>query len=68
MEDNSQQEITPQQEVILQQEVHTESVKVSEMCIGWKKVKLPNNVITGVTIMMTQLVKDAILEKAQIVT
>ena len=49
MGDNSQ-EVTPQQEV------GTESVKRSEMCIGLNCVMmaLPENTVTGVTLMTTQ--------------
>ena len=56
------------QEVIAQQEVEIESVKKSEMSIGWNTVKLPNDILTGVTIITTQLVRNANLEKAQLVT
>jgi len=57
------------QEVIAQQEVKIKSVKKSEeMCIGWNSAKLPNDLVTGVTIVTTQLVRNAILEKTQLVT
>jgi len=56
------------QQVIAQQEVEIESVKKSEMCIGWNCAKLPNDLVTGVTIVTTQLVRNATLEKTQLVT
>ena len=56
------------QEVIAQQEVENELVKRSEMCIGWNSAKLPNNTVTGVTIVTTQLVGNATLKKTQLVT
>jgi len=58
------------QEVIAQQEVEEiESVKKSEeMCIGWSSANLPNDLVTGVTIVTTQLVRNTTLEKTQLVT
>jgi len=56
------------QEVIAQQEVEIESVKKSEMCIGWNSAKLQNDLVTGVTIITTHLVKNTTLEKTQLVT
>jgi len=58
------------QEVIAQQEVEEiESVKKSEeMCIGRNNAKLPNDMVTGVTIVTTQFVRNATLEKTQLVT
>jgi len=54
------------QEAIAQQEVvEIESVKTSEMCIGWNSAKLPNDLVTGVTTVTTQ---NGTLEKAQLVT
>ena len=46
------------QEVIPQQEVETESVKRSEMCIGLNCVMmtLPKNTVTGITITLAQTV------------
>ena len=46
-----------QQEVIPQEEVENESVNISEMCIGWSSAMiLPNNIVTGVTIVTTHAV------------
>ena len=55
------------QEVIPQQEVETESVKRSEMCIGLNCVMmtLPKNTVTGITIMIAQPVTNP---RAQLVT
>lgn len=48
MKDSSQQEAIPQQEV------ENDSVKRSEMYIGWSSaVILPNSIVTGVTIVTT---------------
>ena len=57
MEDSSSQE------VISQQEVETESVKRSEMCIGLNCVMmtLPKNTVTGITITLAQPVTNPIL-------
>ena len=57
------------QEVIPQQEVDTESIKRSKLCIGWNSVMmtLPNTV-TGVTMVMIQpLIKDT-CKRTQLVT
>jgi len=50
------------QEVIAQEVEEIESVKKSEMCIGWNSANLANDLVTGVT---TQY---ATLEKTQLVT
>ena len=62
MGDNSSQEVIPQQEV------ETESVRRSEMCIGLNCVMmtLPKNTVTGITIVMTQSVINPTL--TQLVT
>ena len=48
------------QEVIPQQEVETESVKRSEMCIGLNcmMITLPKNIVTGITTMTAQPCSD----------
>ena len=58
-----------QKEVIPQQEVDTESIKRSKLCIGWNSVMmtLPNTV-TGVTIVVTQPVTNDTLKRTQLVT
>ena len=58
------------QEVIPQQEVETESVKRSEMCIGLNYVimTLPKNIVTGITIMLAQPVTNPTLKRTQLVT
>ena len=55
------------QDVIPQQEVETESVKRSEMCIGLNCVMmaLPKNIVTGITIMIAT---NPILKRTQLVT
>ena len=60
---------SPQEEVIPQQEVDTESIKRSKFCIGWNSVMmtLPNTV-TGVTIVVTQPVTNDTLKRTQLVT
>ena len=64
MEDNNSQDVIPQQEV------ETESVKRSEMCIGLNYVMmtLPKNTVTGITIMIAQPVTNPTLKRAQLVT
>ena len=63
MEDNSSQEVIPQQEV------ETESVKRSEICIGLNyMMTLPKNTVTGITIMIAQPVTNPTLKRAQLVT
>jgi len=42
--------------------------KSEEMCIGLNSEKLPNDMVTGVTIVTTQLVRNATIEKTQLVT
>jgi len=61
MEENSR-------EVVSQQEKETRAVKQSELCIGHDSVALPNDTVTGITIMMGQLVKNLTLEKAELVS
>ena len=58
------------QKVIPQQEVETESVKRSEMCIGLNCVMmtLPKNIVTGITIMLAQPVTNPTLKRTQLVT
>ena len=58
------------QQVIPQQEVETESVKRSEMCIGLNCVMmaLPKNTVNGITIMIAQPVTNPTLKSAQLVT
>ena len=62
MEDSRSQEVIPQQEV------ETESVKRSEMCIGLNCVMMtvPKDTVTGITIMTT--IPIDILKKTQLVT
>ena len=60
---DSSQEVTPQQEV------GTESVKRSEMCIGFNGVMtLPENTVTGVTIMIAQPVTHPNFKRTELVT
>jgi len=56
------------QQVIAQQEVEEIKSIKNQMCIGWNSAKLPNDLVTGVTIVTTQLVRNATLEKTQLVT
>jgi len=60
MEENSK-------EVVPQQEKGTGAVKQSELYIGHDSVLLPNNTVTGITMMIGQLVKNLTLEKAELV-
>ena len=54
-------------EVIPQEETMVEASKQSEFCVGYDKVVLPNNTVTGVTINVTQFVKPSNLTRAQMV-
>ena len=57
------------QEVIPQQEVETESVKRSEICIGLNFVMMtvPKNTVTGITITLAQPVTHPTLKRTQLV-
>jgi len=58
------------QEVIAQhvQEVEEiESVRRSEMCIGWNSAKLPNDLVTGVSGVTIVTTQYTTLEKTQLV-
>ena len=54
-------------EVIPQEETMVEASKQSKLCIGYDKVVLPNNTVTGVTVKVTQFVKPSKLTRAQMV-
>ena len=58
------------QEVIPQQEVETELVKRSEMCIGLNCVMmtLPKNTVTSISITLAQAVIHPTLKRTQLVT
>lgn len=61
MGDSSQEKVVPQQEV--------ESVNRSEVCIGWSSaMTIPNNIVIGVTIAITQPVTNDMLKRTQLVT
>ena len=57
LSDNSKKVVTAQEE--------TQPMKRSEMCIGWNNTTQPNNIITGVTIRITQSMTN---DKTQLVT
>ena len=54
-------------EVIPQEETMVEASKQSEFCVGYDKVVLPSNTVTGVTINVTQFVNLSNLTRAQMV-
>ena len=54
-------------EVVPQEETMVEASKQSKLCVGYDKVVLPNNTVTGVTIKVTQFVKPCNLTTAQMV-
>ena len=58
------------QDVIPQQEVETESINRSEMCIGLNCVMmtLPKNTVTGISITLAQAVIHPTLKRTQLVT
>ena len=53
-------------EVISQQETSGNGLTTKRLIIRWNNVKLPN-MVTGITITTTQLVRNATLEKVQMV-
>ena len=54
-------------EVIPQEETMVGASKQSKLCVGYDKVVLPNNTVTGVTIKVTQSIKPSNLTRAQMV-
>ena len=54
-------------EVIPQEEKMVQTSKQSKLCVGCDNVALPNNMVTGATIEVTQFVKLLNLDSAQIV-
>ena len=56
MEENSHMSVQDQQQQLLQQRQEQQRQQMledtgrSEMCIGWSNMKLPANIVTGITI------------------